>query len=189
VHAIHIVESSAGTLLQLNGPASADRVLSDNFTENPIQLMDLGQPADGLHLAFGSQLIYNQKSGQSLFLAALSADRLLTAFHLLSSVGPDAHVLSYDVSDEGTNEALQDWFKDYPPANNVPLSLQVSAGTSIGSERDSHSPQAPRFHCGPHGLVELDSLLLRHHAECDAHQCRVVGAKSRAAWLSILLRG
>jgi hypothetical protein len=135
VHAIHIVESSAGTLLQLNGPASADRVLSDNFTENPIQLMDLGQPADGLHLAFGSQLIYNQKSGQSLFLAALSADRLLTAFHLLSSVGPDAHVLSYDVSDEGTNEALQDWFKDYPPANNVPLSLQVSAGTSIGSER------------------------------------------------------
>jgi alpha-galactosidase len=135
VQAIHIVKSSAGNLLELNGPASADRVLSDNFTENPVQLMDLGQPADGLHLAFGSQLIYNRKSGQSVFLGALSADRLLTGFHLLSTVGADAHVLSYDVADEGTNEALQDQYKDYPPANNVPLRIQVPAGTSISSER------------------------------------------------------
>ena len=29
--------------------------------------MDLGEPDDGLHLAFGSQLIYNRESGQSLF--------------------------------------------------------------------------------------------------------------------------
>ena len=134
VRSIHIVKSSAGNLLELNGPASADRVLSDNFTENPVQLMDLGQPADGLHLAFGSQLIYNRKSGQSVFLGALSADRLLTGFHLLSTVGPDANVLSYDVTDEGTNEALQDQFKDYPPANQVPLRLQVPAGKSIDSE-------------------------------------------------------
>ncbi|MGA7339456.1 MAG: PKD domain-containing protein [Terracidiphilus sp.] len=134
VRSIHIVKSSAGNLLELNGPASADRVLSDNFTESPVQLMDLGQPADGLHLAFGSQLIYNRKSGQSVFLGALSADRFLTGFHLLSTVGPDANVLSYDVTDEGTNEALQDQFKDYPPANQVPLRLQVPAGKSIDSE-------------------------------------------------------
>ncbi len=135
VRAIHIVKTSAGDLLQLNGPASADRVLSDNFTENPVQLMDFGQPADGLHLAFGSQLIYNRKSGESLFLGALSADKLLTGFHLLGTVGPDAHVLSYDVADAGTNEALQDQYKEYPPADNVPLRIQVPAGTSIGSER------------------------------------------------------
>jgi alpha-galactosidase len=135
VQAIHIVKSNGGVVLQLNGPASEDRVLSDNFSENPVQLMDLGQPADGLHLAFGSQLIYNRKSGESFFLGALSADRLLTGLHLLSTVGPDAHVLSYDVADEGTNEALQDQYKDYPPANNVPLRLQVAAGTTISSER------------------------------------------------------
>jgi alpha-galactosidase len=135
VRAIHIVRSSSGDVLKLNGPPSADRVLSDNFTENPVQLMDLGQPADGLHLAFGSQLIYNRQSGQSLFLGALSADRLLTSFHLRSTLGPDAHVLSFEVADEGTNEALQDQYKDYPPANNVPLRLQVPAGTSISSER------------------------------------------------------
>lgn len=71
VRAIHIVKSTAGDVIKLNGPASADRVLSDNFSENPVQLMDLGQPADGLHVGFGSQLIYNQKSGESLFLGAL----------------------------------------------------------------------------------------------------------------------
>jgi len=68
VRAIHIVKSTAGDVIKLNGPASADRVLSDNFSENPVQLMDLGQPADGLQVGFGSQLIYNQKSGESLFL-------------------------------------------------------------------------------------------------------------------------
>jgi alpha-galactosidase len=135
VQAIHIVKTGAGEILQLNGPASDDRVLSDNFTENPVQLMDLGQPADGLHLAFGSQLIYNRKSGESLFLGALSADKLLTGFHLRSTAGSDAHILTYDIGDEGTNEALQDQYKDYPPANNVPLQLQVTAGAGISSER------------------------------------------------------
>jgi alpha-galactosidase len=135
LQAIHIVKSSAGDVVKLNGPAADDRVLSDNFTENPVQLMDLGQPANGLHLAFGSQLIYNRKSGESLFLGALTADKLLTSFHLVSTLGPDAHVLSYDVADAGTNEALQDQYKDYPPANNVPLRLQVPAGTSVTSER------------------------------------------------------
>jgi hypothetical protein len=135
VRAIHVVNSSGGDLLRLNGPASDDRVLSDNFSENPVQLMDLGQPTDGLHLAFGSQLLYNRKSGESLFLGALTADKFLTGFHLLSTGGPDAHVLSYDVADAGTDRALQDQLKQYPAANNVPLSLQVPAGASIHSER------------------------------------------------------
>jgi hypothetical protein len=112
VRAIRVVKSNAGDVLQLNGPASSDRVLSDDFSENPVQLMDLGEPKDGVHLGFGSQLIYNQKSGQSLFLGALSADRLLTGFHLLSTTGHDAHVLSYDVSDVGTDAAIGDQNKD-----------------------------------------------------------------------------
>lgn len=135
VRAIRVVKSNAGDVLQLNGPASSDRVLSDDFSENPVQLMDLGEPKDGVHLGFGSQLIYNQKSGQSLFLGALSADRLLTGFHLLSTTGHDAHVLSYDVSDVGTDAAIGDQNKEYSSGHPDPFRVQVPAGTSISSER------------------------------------------------------
>ena len=37
---------------ELNGPASADRVLSDDYSENPVRLMDFGEPKDGVHLGF-----------------------------------------------------------------------------------------------------------------------------------------
>ncbi len=133
MHAMRVVKSSKGDIVQLNGPASADRVLSDDYTENPVRLMDLGEPKDGIHLGFRSQLIYNQKSAQSLFLGALSEDKLLTGFHLLSTVGPDAHMLSYEVSDTGT-DVVKDGER-YPSGNVSPFSLQAPAGTSISSER------------------------------------------------------
>ena len=135
LHDIRVVKSDGGEVVQLNGPASADRVLSDNFTENPVQLMDLGEPKDGVHLGFGSQLIYNRKSGQSLFFGALSADRLLTRFHLLSTTGPDAHLLSYDVSDSGTGTAIGDESQGFESGHPDPFRLQAAAGASIASER------------------------------------------------------
>lgn len=135
LHAIHVLKSDAGAVLHLNGPASADRILSDNYTENPVQLMDLGEPQNGIHLGFGSQLIYNQKSGQSLFLGALSADKLLTGFHLLSKPGTDARVLSYDVADAGTGDAIGDESEGFPNGHPDTFRLQVPAGTSIHSER------------------------------------------------------
>ena len=135
VHAIRVLKSNAGAVLQLNGPASQDRVLSDDFSENPVQLMDLGEPKNGLHLGFGSQLTYNKKSGQSIFLGALSADRFLTGFHLLSTTGPDAHLLSYDVSDTGTDAATGDQSKEFPSGHPDPFRVQAPAGTSISSER------------------------------------------------------
>ncbi len=135
VHALRVVSSNAGAVLNLNGPASEDRVLSDDFSENPVQLMDLGEPKDGLHLGFGSQLTYNKRSGQSIFLGALSADRFLTVFHLLSTTGPDAHLLSYDVSDTGTGAAVGDQSKEFPSGHPDPFRVQAPAGTSIGSER------------------------------------------------------
>ncbi len=134
MHAIRVVKIGKGDIVQLNGLASADRVLSDDYTENPVRLMDLGEPKDGLHLGFRSQLIYNQKSAQSLFLGALSEDKLLTVFHLRSTTGPDAHVLSYEVSDTGT-DAVQDESTHYSSGNVSPFSLQAAAGTSISSER------------------------------------------------------
>ena len=134
MHAIRVVKSSKGDIVQLNGPASTDRVLSDNYTENPVRLMDLGEPKDGVHLGFESQLIYNQKSGQSLFLGALSENRLLTVLHLLSTTGPDAHMLSYEVSDTGT-DAVKELNVHYPSGKCRPFSLQAPAGTSVSTER------------------------------------------------------
>jgi hypothetical protein len=133
MHEIRVVKISKGDIVQLNGPASADRVLSDDYSESPVQLMNLGEPKNGIHLGFQSQLIYNQKSGQSLFLGALSEDKLLTGLHLLSTVGPDAHMLSYEVADTGT-DAVKDG-THYPSGNVLPFSLQAPAGTSISSER------------------------------------------------------
>jgi alpha-galactosidase len=135
VQAIRVLKSNAGAVLQLIGPASEDRVLSDDFSENPVQLMDLGEPKNGLHLGFGSQLTYNKKSGQSIFLGALSADRFLTGFRLLSTTGPDAHLLSYDVSDTGTGAAIGDESKEFPSGHPDPFRVQAPAGTSISSER------------------------------------------------------
>jgi hypothetical protein len=134
IHAIRVLKTNAGAVVNLGGPSSADRVLSDNYTENPVQLMDLGEPENGVHLGVGSQLIYNRKSGQSLFWGALSADKLLTVFHLLSTTGPDSHLVSYDVADTGTNEFTSDQSHNYPPGNDVPLRLQAPAGTSVNTE-------------------------------------------------------
>ena len=109
VHAIRVMRSDASRVLNLNGPDGQDRILSDSFSEDTpqLKLMDLEEPEGGMHRAFGSQLIYNRKSGLSLFLGALSADKLLTVFHLKSTGhGAAARVLSYDVAAAGTNEIL-----------------------------------------------------------------------------------
>ena len=130
VNSIGVVKSKPGTEVELNGPASEDIVLSDRFSEDIpyLRMLGHGEQADGAHLAFGSQLIYNRQSGESLLLGALSADRLLTVLHLGSSG-------SYAVEDTGTNEALKDQEQRYPPANIVPFSLQLPAQQSLSSER------------------------------------------------------
>lgn len=139
VEAIHVVRSDSGSGLKLNGPDTEDRILSDSFSEDTpqLKLMDLAEPPNGMHRAFGSQLIYNRQSGLSFFMGALSADRLLTVFHLGSSGhGSDAHVVSYDVAATGTNEILRDETeRGYASTNSVTLKLQVLAGQSISSER------------------------------------------------------
>jgi hypothetical protein len=135
IRSIRVIKSSGGTVLQLNGPDTEDRVLSDGLSEDPSQIADLGEASGGLHRSFSSQLIYNRKSGQSLFLGALSADTLVTVFHLRSSGLPGARVLSYDVEDTGTNEALHDQSQPYGEENEVPLRLEAAPGQSASSER------------------------------------------------------
>ena len=80
VQAIRGVEAIGEPVLNLGGHAFADRILSDSFSEDwpELRLYDLGRAPGGMHRGAGSQLIYNRESKQSLFLGALTSDRLLT---------------------------------------------------------------------------------------------------------------
>ena len=139
VHAIRSLHATNAPIINLNGPASADRILSDSYSEDRPQLTirDLGRAPKGVHRAVGSQLIYNRRSGESLFLGALTSDRLLTIFHLreqASGAGPT--VLSYEAVATGTTEIMKgESLKDSPPSERVNLSLRLDSGESLSSER------------------------------------------------------
>jgi alpha-galactosidase len=139
VQAIRPVHATGGSVIDLGGPASADRILSDSFSEDRPQLAirDLGAGPTGMHRAVGSQLIYNRTRGLSLFLGALSSDRLLTIFHLKEiGQGSRARITSYDADATGTTEILRgESLKDSPAAEQIELSLRVDAGESLSSER------------------------------------------------------
>ncbi|HMD75207.1 MAG TPA: alpha-galactosidase [Steroidobacteraceae bacterium] len=142
VQSIRSVHASAAPVVDLHGPAFSDRILSDSYSEDRPQLAirDLGDTPKGLpglHRAVGTQLIYNPRSGESLFLGALSSDRLLTIFHLREKgSGSRALLSSFDVEATGTTEILKgESLKDSAPAEQVNLSLRVASGESLSSER------------------------------------------------------
>ena len=139
VQAIRAVHATGSPYISLNGPVSADRILSDSYSEDRPQLAirELGEAQNGTHRAVGSQLIYNRESGKSLFLGALTSDRLLTIFHLKEQ-GSAAHasISAYEAVATGTTEIMKgESLKDSPPSEQVNLSLRVNAGESLSSER------------------------------------------------------
>ena len=109
--------------VDLDGPQASDRVLSDSYSEDrpPLHIFDLGKEPPYLgedefgkgysdqHLAVGSQLIYNQKSTFSLFLAALTSDRWLTILRLKISHNSsgEAQTAAYEVDSTGTTEIMK----------------------------------------------------------------------------------
>jgi len=139
VQAIRSVQLSDSPNINLNGPDSADRVLSDSYSEDRPQLAihDLGDAPKGTLRAVGSQLIYNRKSGESLFLGALTTNRLLTIFHLKEQgTGSDAKIVSYEAASTGTTEIMkEESLRNSPPAEQVNISLPVEPGASLSSER------------------------------------------------------
>lgn len=139
VQAIRSVHATDAPVISLNGPASADRILSDSYSEDRPQLaiLDLGNGRAGVHRAVGSQLIYNRQSGQSLFFGALTSDRLLTIFHLKEQpAGTNSQILSYEAVATGTTEIMkEESLRHSPAAEQVSLSLPVSSGDSLSSER------------------------------------------------------
>jgi hypothetical protein len=165
IRSIHITDSP---VIYLNGPESADRVLSDSYSEDRPQLAihDLGDAPEGTLRAVGSQLIYNRTSGESLFLGALTADRLLTMFHLKErGAGADARIISYEAESTGTTEIMKEESLRYsPPAEQVSLSVAVEAGARLSSER-------LMFAVGNDYHAQLEqyghTIKLRHHARIE----------------------
>jgi alpha-galactosidase len=139
VSSIRTIHATDAPVIGLNGPVSADRILSDSFSEDRPQLAirELGDGPKGMHRAVGSQLIYNRRSGESLFLGALTSEKLLTIFHLKEQgAGASATILSYEAVATGTTEILKgESLKDSPASEQVNLNLAVNPGESLSSER------------------------------------------------------
>lgn len=167
IESIRSIDALGTDILNLQGPATEDRVLSDSFSEDwpPLQIYDLGKAPHGLHLAVGSQVIYNRDSKQSVFFGALSADRLLTILHLntkLSSVGPT--IASFTADSTGTTEIQatdeESGLREGPKENIIELNLPLENGVSIASER-------LMFAVGPDYHAQLENygaaIRLLHH--------------------------
>jgi len=139
VQAIRGVEAVGQPLLDLGAREAADRVLSDSFSENwpTLEIYDLGQAPRQLHRGAGSQLIYNRESRQSLFLGALTADRLLTILDLsYEGSGETARISSFTADSTGTTGIQKDnALSDAPAEDQVELSLPLNSGQNMSSER------------------------------------------------------
>ena len=169
VQAIRSVEAIGEPILNLGGGQSADRVLSDSFSEDwpDLALYDLGGVHGGMHRGAGSQLIYNRESKQSLFLGALTSDRFLTLMHLQAEgMGAKTKIASYTVESTGTTEIQKEFdLKDSPADDQVELSLPVKPGEDMVSER-------LMFEAGPDYHDQLlaygDAVRRLHHARVSS---------------------
>jgi alpha-galactosidase len=171
VEHIRCVEAVGDPALDLAGPDSSNRVLSDSYSESRLHIYDLEQAPQGLHFAVGSQLIYNRQSKQSLFLGALSADKFLSIFHLRADTGGSARMDSYTVDSGGTTEVrfTAPWSRSLPPSERIELSLPLSPGQSLSSERlmfevgDDYHAQLEQYGAAirelHHARVNSDNLM------------------------------
>jgi alpha-galactosidase len=134
VHGIRVAEGQ-NAFLSLDGPASADRVLSDSFSEDrpDMKIHDLGDTNDEMHRAVGTQLIYNRQSRQSLFIGALTSEKWLTVLRL--RVDAKKNITGYEVDSTGTTELEnENSLRESPPEDHIELSLPVEPGQSVASE-------------------------------------------------------
>ena len=166
VEAIRVVDANGGSIVDLDGPAADDRVLSDSFSEDrpAMKIHDLADAEGLMHRAVGSQLIYNRQSHQSLFVGALTSDRFLTILRL--HVDKTPYVSSYEVDSTGTTEMEEEnSLQNSPAEDRVQLSLPVAPGGEIASERTLLS-----FDRDYHQQLETYGGLIRqiHHARTTA---------------------
>jgi alpha-galactosidase len=165
VQAIRGVEATGKQVLDLGGHALADRILSDSFSEDwpDLKLYDLGKSEGGMHRGVGSQLIYNRESKQSLFVGALTCDRILTLLHLQAAgTGAETKIASFNVESAGTTEIQKDFdLKDAPAEDQIELSLPLAPGAEMVSER-LMIEAGPDYH--NQLLAYGDAIRQLHHA-------------------------
>jgi len=139
VQAIRNVEAMGDSVINLGGHPSDERILSDSFSEDwpNLVIYDLGDAPGGMHRGVGSQLIYNRKTKQSLFLGALTSDRFLTLLQLKTAgKGAEAQIASYTVDSTGTTEIQKDFnLSNSPESDRIELSLPLNPGEELSSER------------------------------------------------------
>ena len=173
VQSIRVLDAPS-PVLALDGPPSADRVLSDSFSEDRpnMELHDLAQTTDGLHRAVGSQLIYNRQSRQSLFVGALASERWLTVLRLHVDKKQNT-ITGYEVDSTGTTElAKENSLRDSPQEDQIELSLPVDPGQSLASERIVASLSSDY-----HAQLESYGEAIRH-----LHPARVSAATPIGWW-------
>jgi len=168
VQAVRGVEAIGNPVFNLGGATSSDRVLSDSFSEDwpELQLYDLGKAPGEMHRAVGSQLVYNRESKASVFFGALSSDRFLTILHLAAKRAADGYsVASFTADSTGTTEIQatdeESDLRRGPKENLIELSLPVTSGGSISSERLLFSA-GPDYHTQL--LAYGDAIRRLHHA-------------------------
>jgi sulfur carrier protein ThiS len=135
VQGIRSIEIRDGHQLDLGGPESIDRILSDSFSEDrpAVAIHDLGDETSGLYRGVGSQLIYNRQSRNSLFVGALSSDLWLTVLRIHAQ---KSDISSYEVDSTGTTELeLENSLRSSPPQDRIELSLPLGAGKSMAAEK------------------------------------------------------
>jgi hypothetical protein len=144
VQAIRSVDATGGSIVNLGGRPSDERVLSDSFSEDwpDLVIYDLDGAPDGMHRGVGSQLIYNRQTRQSLFIGALSSDRFLTILRLKAEGKvADAKIASYNVDSTGTTEIQKDLSEAETlkvkslTSDRIELSLPLNPGEEMSSER------------------------------------------------------
>jgi alpha-galactosidase len=163
VQAIRAIEAVGQPVLNLAGPASANRILSDSFSEDwpELHIYDLGKAPGGMHRGAGSQLIYNRESKQSLFLGALTSERFLTLLHLLSrGAGEETKIASFTADSTGTTELQKEFdLKSAPAEDQIELSLPLAPGADLSSER-LLLEAGPDYH---HQLLAYGDAIRRLH--------------------------
>jgi alpha-galactosidase len=138
VQTIRMIEATAERPIDLKASDSADRVLSDSFSEDwqaALPIYDLGKAPQGMHRAVGSQVVYNRSSGRSLFVGALTSERFLTIMHLQARADDAGmRIASYTVDSTGTTEVQAPYW--HPSAKDrVELSFPLRSGGILRSER------------------------------------------------------
>ncbi|HYA26031.1 MAG TPA: glycoside hydrolase family 36 protein, partial [Terriglobales bacterium] len=175
IESIRTVDVTGEPRVNLGAAENSNRVLSDSYSEDrpTLHIFDLGKAPvykgeddfgkepGNLHLAVGSQLIYNRQSNFSLLLAALTSDRWLTILHLHTAQAPsgDVRISSYTVDSTGTAEIMKkESLRDDPAADQIELSLPLSPGKQMSSEKLAFSV-SPDYHAQLESYGEAIRLL------------------------------